>query len=94
MSSGGETITIEIHGSFDLSPDEIWPDGVPDEWDIVSVVAAVKSARNVERLISEWGLTPGVSASIMRQNPEWAGDEVLFGDPPPRILTESSEVWR
>lgn len=87
------TISIEISGTFDLTPEQVWPDGVPEEWTIADVVAAVKTARSVNRLIDDWCMTPSVDVTVMRTNPAWNGDEVLFGKPPPRILTECAEVW-
>jgi hypothetical protein len=87
-------ITVNIEGTWDLSPTEVFPDGVPDEWDIGAVVAAIKSAANVGRLIDDWSMAPGVTVSVSKPNPAYGGEDVLFGDPPPRRIREHADVWR
>lgn len=88
------TITVSIDGDFCLSVTDVFPDGAPEGWTITDVIDAIRETRNPEGLISDWCMTPRVSVTIDRPNPAYGGDEVLFGDPPSRYLTETAEVWR
>ena len=76
-----------------LTPEEVFPDGIPEEWGLADVVAAVKECRSVLRWMDDWNMRPSLRVVVDKPNPAWSGDDVLFGDPPPRRLVESEDVW-
>jgi hypothetical protein len=86
-------ISFTIDCDFDLTPEEVFPDGVPENWSLADVVAACRQSHNISRWMDDWNVEPGLRVMVDRPNPAWLGDDVLFGDPPPRRLVESEDVW-
>lgn len=79
-------IDIEISGTCTLTPEEVWPDGVPVGWTVEDVEEQMKKSGPADRLISEWYLPCEIIVHVDRPNPYYVQEEVLFGDPPsPRI---------
>lgn len=47
-------ITLHLDAHVDLTPEQVWPDGVPESWTVDDVAVVVGSAGSVESLISDW----------------------------------------
>lgn len=59
-----ERIEIIIEAHIEMDVDQVWPDGdQPDEITSEAVAEVMRMSRTVERLISEWDLSPMLSAS-------------------------------
>lgn len=88
-----ETVSIELSANLELTAKEVFPDGVPDEWGVADVAAAIRESRNVQSFISDWCIDVDVAVCVSRPNPAYGGDDVLFGSPPPRWLHEREVVF-
>lgn len=89
----GETkarIEIEVSGRMTLTPEELWPDGVPYGWTHEDAVKLVADAGT--DVISDWMLPCNVTVVTAQPNPAYAGDAVPFGDPPPAVLSDVTTV--
>lgn len=47
-------VTIEVTLAMDLAPEDIWPDGTPDDWTVQDVVEAVQAAGSFRNFLREW----------------------------------------
>lgn len=56
-------ITVHMEGDFEFTPEEFFVEGVPDDWNMDTLVYILKESP-VHRLIVEWNLEPEVSVSI------------------------------
>jgi len=86
------TVSIEIliEGDHDLTPKDVFPDGVPDNFAAEDVVAVMP--KTFARLLSEWNLDARVTVIVREENPVWEQDEALFSDHAPSRWLESSAV--
>lgn len=75
-----------------LSPKEVFPDGIPDDWSIADVVAAVKKSGSVREWLSDWNMEPSLAVITDKPNPAYKGDDALFEPPSPRLI-DREEVW-
>lgn len=57
-------ITIHFDGDFDLTVEDVFPDGAPDPLTVEDVVEAVQTAGTIGGLIADWGLAPSVSVTL------------------------------
>lgn len=72
-----------------LTHAQIWP-----EWDgeavltAADVVELIASEGGLASTIDAWNLRPGATVEVIieRENPAYAGDDVLFGEAPPKVL--------
>jgi hypothetical protein len=60
------TITVWLEGVYDLTPEEVWPDGVPEEFTAEDVVALMKGSGTIGNMMRDWNL--GVSVSVYADN--------------------------
>lgn len=51
------TIFIGLNVDWDFAPEEIFPDGVPENFTAADVAAAIKESGSTTAFLSEWGLT-------------------------------------
>lgn len=91
------SIYIEITTDFHWEPElhELWPDGdAPDDIDADTVATLIRKAGGVRRVLRDWNLIDDLELHVIvrRDNPQWQGDQVLFGEPPPRELFSSAAV--
>ena len=95
MSNERTSIHISADMDWDAEIAELWPDGnAPDEITADAVADLIKANGGVRRVLTEWCLVEGMELHIVvhRDNPAWKGDNVLFGDPPPRVLVSSARA--
>lgn len=82
------SVRIEIE-TIELTHAQVWPD-----WDGEAVLTAadvaelIASEGGLASTIDAWNLHPGATVEVIieRENPAYAGDDVLFGEAPPRML--------
>jgi hypothetical protein len=90
------TINVHIEADVDMTVDEVWPEGdAPEQVTPAAVKALMESSGTKSHVLNEWSLLvdPEVTVTVSTPNPEYQGDNVLFGDPPPRFVHDSTEVW-
>jgi hypothetical protein len=86
-------ITISVELDFDMTPEEFFVDGVPKDWTIKDVVAHIrKYARSTTSLLREWCIEPGLEVYVVKKNPHYKQEEVLFEEHKPEPYTREREV--
>lgn len=74
-----DRITISVDLDLDMTPKEFFPDGVPDNWSIKDVVALMREdARSATGLLREWCIEPELEVHVVKKNPHYKQEEVLF----------------
>ena len=91
--------TTSIHVSADMEWDaeiaELWPDGdAPDVITADAIVELIETSGGVRRVLRDWNLIDALELHVVvrQPNPAWKGDDVLFGEPPPRELFSSARA--
>lgn len=88
-------ITVLFHGSVTLLPDEVWPDGDVPEKFAAEEVAQVMEDAGKRVVLTDWNLIEDLRATVTvpLPNSSWSGDDVMFGEAPPRWVMTKAEVW-
>lgn len=86
-------VTIEID-PITLTHEEAFPDWDGQEMGAADVARAIEADGGIARVIREWNLNPSATVTVITEadNPAYGGDDVLFGDAPPRVLVVRSEA--
>lgn len=72
-------ITISVELDFDMTPEELFVDGVPENWSIKDVVALIrKDAHSTTSLLNAWCIKPELEVHVVKKNPHYKQEEVLF----------------
>lgn len=87
------SIGFEIFGGHVLEPHEVWPDGdMPENPTADDVLAVFKRDGGGWRALRDWELSVEIKIYVETPNPNYNGDNVLFGDPPPRTLRTTAST--
>lgn len=90
MPEAGTSITVSIDGEFTFTVKELWPDD--DAPEVVTAADVVAVLRSDDYVLDELRNDSTVHVHVVRPNPHYAGDHVLFDDPPSRWLRESVTI--
>lgn len=66
-----DTVTIDIEGTFDLSIDQVWPDGAPETFTADDVMALLRE-RGLHNGLRDWELLTGLRVTVT-----WAGTQAV-----------------
>lgn len=90
-------ISIHVEADYNLSVNEIWPDGdAPDEITAEAVKAVMLQSGSRREVLNDWCLdNPTVSVAVDTPNPARNPDDPLFPLlAPSRWLHSHAEVWK
>lgn len=58
-------VSIEVTLRMELPPEDVWPDGAPDNWTVQDVVSTVQAAGSFRNFLREWDFdTFGAEVSV------------------------------